>query len=76
MYCHRNKTKECQSSILNIIRKHQLDLELTPIFCMKLCFLCPGQYTLDLNRSLIVASTEEELLRKLEASIHSQDFIN
>jgi len=66
MFCHKNKTSEKQSFIQNIMDMKQRDVDLIPVFCMKLCFLCHSQYVIALNGSLIVSPNEEKLLMEIE----------
>ena len=69
MFCYKNKINEQQSNIFERIKRGQQDIDMIPVYCMKLCFLCHSQYLLVLNDSLIVSPNEEGLWMKMEESL-------
>ncbi|MDQ0221258.1 DUF1450 domain-containing protein [Peribacillus cavernae] len=69
IYCFRNKIKDYEIDIKNVAEKCEENVDILPSYCMKLCFLCPNQFIAVVEGDLIVENSEEEFLKKIEASI-------
>ncbi|KKB33616.1 hypothetical protein [Bacillus thermotolerans] len=73
MYCHKNKVKDCEPAIRRCLEEQEMKVEFLPIFCMKICIACPHRYILDLNRSLIIAADEEDLLAQVKEKAEEEE---
>jgi uncharacterized protein YuzB (UPF0349 family) len=65
LYCFRNRIKQSEGKIRKELEEKEVELTITPTYCMKLCMFCENLNVAIVNQEIVMEKNENQLIEKI-----------
>ncbi|WP_066062012.1 DUF1450 domain-containing protein [Neobacillus soli] len=65
LYCFRNRLKQSEGKIRKKLEEKEIELTITPTYCMKLCIFCEKLNVAIVNQEIVMEKNEDQLIKKI-----------
>ena len=65
LYCFRNRMKQSEEKIRKKLEEKEVELTITPTYCMKLCMFCENLNVAIVNQEIVMEKNENQMIEKI-----------
>lgn len=65
LYCFRNRLQKSEEQIRKKLEEKDMELSITPTYCMKLCMFCANLNVAIVNQEIVIEKDEDQLITKI-----------